>query len=206
VSTRPLERLPTIRAKLGSTIVFAVGMTVLLIFFMLGFALRDSSRATDTLHLLAIARKSASGASGPMPRDVTLVRSTPLGAITSGRPPVPLPSISDDQTHVGTTNGSDYAVAPVVVSGTVTELVWVFRPAPSKSLFEPIEATFRFLGRFWWQFLLAGALAAGIALVMARWLARGMTQPLRDMAQAAHRMETGDYGVRVHTKSRDEEG
>ena len=32
-----------------------------------------------------------------------------------------------------------------------------------------------------------------IALVMARWLARGMTQPLRDMADAARRMETGDY-------------
>ena len=33
-----------------------------------------------------------------------------------------------------------------------------------------------------------------------------MTQPLRDMAAAARRMETGDYSVRVHTKSRDEVG
>jgi signal transduction histidine kinase len=41
---------------------------------------------------------------------------------------------------------------------------------------------------------------------MARWLARGMTQPLRDMAQAAKRMETGDYSARVHTRSRDEVG
>ncbi len=36
VSSRPLERLPTIRAKLGSTIIFAVGMTVILIFLILG--------------------------------------------------------------------------------------------------------------------------------------------------------------------------
>ena len=33
-----------------------------------------------------------------------------------------------------------------------------------------------------------------------------MTQPLRDMAAAARRMETGDYTVRVHTTSRDEVG
>ena len=40
-----------------------------------------------------------------------------------------------------------------------------------------------------------------------RRLARGMTQPLRDMAEAARRMETGDYSTRyVHTNSRDEVG
>jgi signal transduction histidine kinase len=33
-----------------------------------------------------------------------------------------------------------------------------------------------------------------------------MTQPLRDMAQAARQMETGDYSTRVHTTSRDEVG
>jgi signal transduction histidine kinase len=69
-----------------------------------------------------------------------------------------------------------------------------------------VTDTFRFLGEFWWQFLVAGLLAAGIALVVARWLARGMTQPLRDMAAAARRMETGDYSARVQTKSRDEVG
>ena len=62
------------------------------------------------------------------------------------------------------------------------------------------------LGEHWWEVLLAGALAAGIALVIARWVARGMTQPLRDMAQAARRMETGDYSQRVVTSSRDEVG
>ncbi len=57
-----------------------------------------------------------------------------------------------------------------------------------------------------WELLFAGALGAGIALVIARWVARGMTQPLRDMARAVRRMEMGDYGQRVHTASVDEVG
>lgn len=100
-----LQRLPTIRSKLGSVIVFAVGMTILLVYLILGvgfevFTIRDH----------------------------------------------------------------------------------------------------------WWELLMAGALGAGIALVIARWVARGMTQPLRDMARAARRMETGDYSQRVVTESRDEVG
>ena len=79
----------------------------------------------------------------------------------------------------------EYAVVPIVVEGQVTELVYAVQPAPGRGFFARVAATFTFLADFWWQFLVAGALAAGIALVMARWLARGMTQPLRDMAQAA---------------------
>jgi signal transduction histidine kinase len=100
----PLQNLPSIRAKLGSTIIFAVGVTLLLVYLILGVA-------------------------GVLP-----VRDSLL------------------------------------------------------------------------QVAVAGAAAAAIALAMARWLARGMTQPLRDMARAAHRMETGDYSQRVHTASRDEVG
>jgi signal transduction histidine kinase len=100
-----LQRLPTIRSKLGSVIVFAVGMTLLLVFLILG---------------------------------------------------------------VG---------------------------------FEVFA-----IGDHWWELALAGVLGAGIALVIARWVARGMTQPLRDMARAARRMETGDYSQRIETDSRDEVG
>jgi signal transduction histidine kinase len=100
----PLENLPTIRAKLGSTIIFAVAVTLLLVYLILGVA----------------------------------------------------------------------GVLPV-----------------RDSL---------------WQVAVAGAAAAAIALAMARWLARGMTRPLRDMARAAQRMEIGDYSQRVHTDSRDEVG
>ncbi len=84
--------------------------------------------------------------------------------------------------------------------------IYAVEPTAGRGIFARVGATFSFLADFWWQFLLTGALAAGIALLMARWLARGMTQPLRDMAQAAHRMERGDYSVRVHTSSRDEVG
>ena len=79
----------------------------------------------------------------------------------------------------------------------------VLYPSPSRGRsLGRISATLGFLQSVWWQFLLAGAIAAVIALVMARWLARGMTQPLRDMAEAARRMETGDYSTRVHTTTR----
>jgi signal transduction histidine kinase len=102
---RPLDRLPTIRAKLGSTIVLAVALTLLLVYVLLGFGFQ-----------------------------VFVVRDQLL------------------------------------------------------------------------QLLLAGAIAAAIALGFIRWLARGMTQPLRDMAAAARRMERGDYTARVRTASLDEVG
>src|SRR4029079_13583195 len=68
------------------------------------------------------------------------------------------------------------------------------------------RATTDFFRRFWWQLLASGVLAAVVALAIARWLARGMTQPLRDMAAAAREMERGAYGQRVTTTSRDEVG
>src|ERR671914_1203318 len=41
---------------------------------------------------------------------------------------------------------------------------------------------------------------------MVRFLARGMTSPLREMAVAAQAMARGDYGKRVTATSRDEVG
>jgi signal transduction histidine kinase len=69
-----------------------------------------------------------------------------------------------------------------------------------------VRSTARLFRSFWWQFLLAGAVAAFIALFLARILARGMTQPLRDMAAAARRMARGDYTATVQVRSRDEVG
>lgn len=206
MSTRPFEHLPTIRAKLGSTIIFAVGLTVVLIFLILGYALRGSSQDTDRLTLLRVARRSAAGALTKIPSSVVVVRFSLDGTVASGDAPPGLPRFTDGMVHVGSSGGLEYAVVPVVSEGVVIQLVYAVHPAPGRGLAARISATFRFLGDFWWQFLLAGALAAGIALVVARWLARGMTQPLRDMAAAAHRMETGDYSTRVHTRSRDEVG
>jgi signal transduction histidine kinase len=50
--------------------------------------------------------------------------------------------------------------------------------------------------------LLAGALALGLVQI----LARGMTSPLREMADVAGAMARGDYGRRVTATSRDEVG
>ena len=207
MSSRPLQRLPTIRAKLGSTIIFAVGLTVVLIFLILGYALRGSSQDTDRLTLLRVARQAAAGTLTSTPSGIEVVRMSPDGApLASNALPTTIPVFADGMVHVGSTSEIEYASVPVVASGRVVEFVYAFRDAPGRGLFARVGETFRFLTDFWWQFLLAGALAAGIALLVARWLARGMTQPLRDMAAAAHRMETGDYSRRVRTRSRDEVG
>jgi signal transduction histidine kinase len=52
----------------------------------------------------------------------------------------------------------------------------------------------------------SGVLAAVVALVLVRFLARGMTAPLREMAEAAQAMAKGDYTQRVTDTSRDEIG
>jgi signal transduction histidine kinase len=121
---RPLDRLPSIRAKLGTVIVFAVGVTLTMVFVLIGYALSDSQVS----------------------------------------------------------------------------------PAPSRGVWERIGATLEFLVENWWQLFIAAAIAAFVALFLARLLAIGMTKPLRDMAQATTKMAQGDYSVRVETASRDEVG
>ncbi len=198
---RPLDKLPTIRAKLGSTIVFAVGMTIVLVYFLLGFALRSAFREADLGRLARVATRAAASDLRDIPNGVTVVLLRD-GAFTwygpQGRPP---PMFQDGRVHLGVAGGIEYAAVPVQQPGQPEETVYAIRDAPGV-----LGATLRFLSDFWWQLLVAGAIAAAIALVLARWLARGMTQPLRDMAQAARRMETGDYGQRVQTTSRDEVG
>jgi signal transduction histidine kinase len=49
-------------------------------------------------------------------------------------------------------------------------------------------------------------LATALGLAMVQLLARGMTSPLREMADAASDMARGDYGRRVRATSRDEVG
>ncbi len=52
----------------------------------------------------------------------------------------------------------------------------------------------------------AGVLAAAVAMVMVFFLSRGMTSPLREMAQASREMAAGNYGHEVRSTSRDEVG
>ncbi|MDP9341463.1 MAG: ATP-binding protein [Actinomycetota bacterium] len=205
--SRPLDRLPSIRAKLGLVIVFAVGMTVLLVYLLLGYALRNTSHDTERLQLLHTARLAAESRLTSVPDGVTVVF---LGAnghrFSGGRPEVTPPRYLDGQVHEGSSRGIDYVAVPVVKDGKLSGTAYALRPSPGEGLFGRIGATFGFLRRLWWQLLAGGAIAAGIALLLARLLAIGMTSPLREMARAAGQMAQGEYGVRVDSDSRDEVG
>jgi signal transduction histidine kinase len=195
---RPLEKLPTIRAKLGSVIVFAVGITVVLVYFLLALALGSSFRDADLVELLRIAQTRSTEADSELPRGVSLARLED-GAFEWIGDELGGPPRFAGGVHVGVIDGIEYAAVPLRDGSG--GMLYAVRREP-----QFLVASTRFLFEFWWQLLVAGALAAAIALVVARWLARGMTQPLRDMAGAARKMEQGDYGQRVVTASRDEVG
>ncbi len=61
MSSRPLGRLPTIRGKLGATIVIAVAITIVISYALIGFALRESPRDSEAIRALTLARQLASG-------------------------------------------------------------------------------------------------------------------------------------------------
>jgi signal transduction histidine kinase len=206
VSTRPLDRLSSIRAKLGLVIVFAVGMTVLLAYLLLAYALRNSTRDTQRLELFRAARAAAISTERTPPAGVTLTFLDRQGVFHWSRLRVDPPRFLDGGVHQGTASGLDYAAVPLIRGTRYVGTVYAVRRVPSTSPIGRIAATFGFLRSVWWQLLVGGALAAGIALVLARLLSLGMTRPLREMARAAGKMAHGDYRQRVHTTSRDEVG
>lgn len=57
-----------------------------------------------------------------------------------------------------------------------------------------------------WPIWVRPTIAASISLIAVQFLGTGMTQPLRDMANAARRMADGHYDQRVETSSVDEVG
>ncbi|HXJ65252.1 MAG TPA: HAMP domain-containing protein, partial [Actinomycetota bacterium] len=217
---RFLDRLPSIRAKLGFVIVFAVGMTVVLVYLLFGYALRESARDQGRLELLRAAQSLADGTAAmgsdgrlALPHAVLPLSLAPDGHFSSVfagavyRVPDPLPPrFLDGGVHVGTTRGWDYAAVSRFAHGHLVVVAYAVRRAPNEGVLGSLGATLGFLRRYGWQLLVGGALAAGIALILARFLARGMTQPLREMAGAAGEMARGQYGRRVTTESRDEVG
>ena len=205
---RPLDRLPSIRAKLGSTIVLAVTVTLVLVFVFVGYTLRNSPRDSEVLALLALARQQAQGQLKVVPAHTRLAITQPDGTVLlrGADLKVDVPRFADEQSHWGITNGIEYVSFPHIVGGAHQGQIVVMRPAPGEGFSARLSATFGFLRGFWWQFLLAGAVSALVALFLARWLARGMTRPLRQMARAAKSMAAGDYSQRVETTSRDEVG
>jgi signal transduction histidine kinase len=203
VSTRPLDRLTSIRAKLGSTVVIAVALALLISYLLIGFALRNSPKDSEAIDAIRLARKAATGRLERVPDDTMVVVRRPDGTVeVSGTDLGETPRLDVDVPRWGVIGSHVFATLPTSDGGSVT----VLTPSPSRGFLGRLSATTGFLQSVWWQFLLVGAVAATISLVVARLMARGMTQPLRDMASAARRMETGDYTVRVRTRSRDEVG
>ncbi len=66
--------------------------------------------------------------------------------------------------------------------------------------------TFWFLVRIGVWPSISGIVAGSLSLTIVWFLARGMTSPLRDMAQATEAMARGDFSSRVRATSRDEIG
>lgn len=232
MAMRPLDRLPSIRAKLGSVIVFAVAVTILIMYFSVGFALRRSehdrqfrSAAAEAEAVAAFAFNPSGLPSRSLPRQMLGVDSPvvildradryvftkgfPTGS--AGLPVAPtraqvgalLQGSSFDNGRVG---NLEYVGVPVTRGRQIVGAVYVGYRVEGGGFLGAVTGTARFVRSVWWQFLAAGAIAAIIALGLARILARGLTQPLRDMAQAASRMARGDYAQKVPVRTRDEVG
>jgi signal transduction histidine kinase len=218
VSFRPLDRLPTIRSKLGSITVFAVAVTIISLYVLVGFALRDSARelafrqSLKAAHDLAAQAFDANGTpSGDIQAATSragrfaLVVGAQGGVLQTSMPrPLTIGKALAGAVDSGVVSGVDYVGVPVVRHGAVAGAVYVGSPADTG--INALPAIAELLRGFWWQLLAAGFAAAAIALISARFLARGMTTPLREMASAARRMAHGDYRDRVKACSRDEVG
>jgi signal transduction histidine kinase len=227
MAMRPLDRLPSVRAKLGSVIVFAVAVTILIMYVAIGFALRKSDRDREFRAAVAEARGLQATIFGPTGK--------PIGAARLERQLVNAPNrilVVDAAGHVigdprllavrsvsvprllsggspfdsGRIGALEYVGVPVSRDKRVVGAVYVAYHVGGSGFVDAVSGTVRFVASEWWQFLVAGAIAAFIALFLARILARGLTQPLRDMANAARRMARGEYGHRVRVRSRDEVG
>jgi signal transduction histidine kinase len=220
MSTRPLDRLTSIRVKLGSVIVFAVAVTILMMYVGVGFAVRRAERDRQFRELLVEARAiSALGFNTSGRPSVALQRAVAgqsnlvvavdaRGKALVGDFPVPstVGRALAGQIDNGTVGKQEYLGVPITRSGQIVGAIYLAHRVAGGGLIGAIQGTATFVGNLWWKLLLAGAVAGFIALFLARILARGMTTPLRDMAQAARRMARGDYGQRVKARSRDEVG
>jgi signal transduction histidine kinase len=219
--TRPLDRLPSIRAKLGSVIVFAVAVTILIMYLTVGFALRKKEQGQQFLILQeqtqTVVAAGFSDAGNPTAalirvldkyrRPAVIVDSAGDVLVQQFPTPSSVTRVLHGQTDTGEAGGSQYYGYPVYRSGRgIVAAVYLARPVAGGGVSGAVRTTLSLLKSVWWQLLLAGAISAAIALGLARLMARGMTQPIRDMAAAANRLSRGEYGERVAVESRDEIG
>ena len=224
MAMRPLDRLPTIRAKLGSVIVFAVAVTILIMYVAVGFALRKSDHDRQFHTAVDEAKAVAALAFGPsgvpsrslgrqlqnFPSPIIVMNAQGNVLYQSFEPAPPNSSlerlVDGSPLEGGKVGSQEYVGVPVTRQGQIVGAVFLSYSVEGRGILGAITGTAHFVRSVWWQFLAAGAIAAFIALFLARILARGMTQPLRDMARAARSMARGDYRQRVRVRSRDEVG
>lgn len=220
MATRPLDRLHSIRAKLGSVVVFAVAVTIVILYIAVGFALRTLERDREFRELLGEARGiSALGFTSLGNPSPALLRATEqvtgpvlvldrFGQPLVGDMPVPetIARALAGSVDTGTIGSMEYIGVPVVRQTQVVGAVYLAHRVEGGGIAGAVAGTASFVWSQRWALLLAGAVAASIALVLARFLARGMTTPLRDMAEASSRMARGDYRQRVESRSKDEVG
>src|SRR6266700_1865230 len=219
MAMRPLDRLPSIRAKLGSVIVFAVAVTILIMYIAVGFSLRKFERDQQFNTVLGEAQGVATigfnevnRPSKALIRAVYRLDETSVVVDSTGRtlvtknmevPPTVERALSG-KVDSGAMGNREYIGIPITKQGIVVGAIYLSYRVPGGGFLGASKGPSLFVRKVWWPFLLAGASAAIIALLLARFLARGMAQPLRDMAQAASRMARGDYRQRVEVNSRDE--
>jgi signal transduction histidine kinase len=103
-------------------------------------------------------------------------------------------------------------IALVIIAAIASTIVVMYGLAvglavylSDKGVGRAIADTASFVRSIWWETLLAGAVAAAVALMLVRSLAKGLTAPLRDMSEATRRMTKGDYTVRVEAADRSDE-
>jgi signal transduction histidine kinase len=218
---RPLDRLPTIRWKLGAVIVFAVAVTIAIMYVSVGLALHSEDRFRQQAQLRQQARTIAAvgfnkhglALKGTLQRAIRGQDAKPVVFLGADRiiEDFPLPK---GYTAANTAGGESegevghyyFVGVPVYRDGTLRGAVFLAGRAPGAGVYGTLRGTAAFVYHHLPALLFAGAGAAIIALGLARLLARGMTQPLRDMANAAERLGRGDYSERVPVTSRDELG
>ena len=217
---RPLDRLPSIRAKLGSVIVFAVAVTIVIMYVAVGFAFRryeQDSRFRELLirtrAIAALGFDSAGRPSAPLLVAIKRVPNRVVVVDAAGNPlagdlsvPSTVGRALGGELDTGEIANQEYIGVPIIREGVAIGAIYLAQPVEGSGIAGAIAGTARFVRTVWWELLVAGAIAAFIALALARFLARGMTQPLRDMAEAAGNMARGEYRQRVQASSRDEVG
>ena len=221
VLLRPLDRLPTIRSKLGAVIVFAVGVTILLMYFAIGLTFRQQDQLAQLAALTNEAKTVAlvgfdrtGGPTQALKRAIhqhntqaVVLRADGATIVAEFTLPPGAALVVRTGTGVSGSFGKlYYAGVPVYRSGAIVDAVYLAHQGSGQGIVGTIRGTLGVVRRNKWQLLVAGAASAVIALILARLMARGMTQPLRDMALAAERLAHGDYSERVPITSRDELG